>query len=260
MLYFKLDKIMDKRNLSINKVSSETKISRPALTAMYNNESKGVQFETLEKLMDYFNVSLDQLIGEREDQTIFTFKNLIIEQIKNKKNKEGFLVGVEGSDKDFEPGEAMVFEGNISLKGIHTDTFSFVITPISSNDETNKIISLATLFYRNEKKQDLTDIIAFINELNNESLTKFLKGILDSWYRVYKLIDKSISLKAPTLENGLILVSLDTIDKKLNSIFPVEVKTSIANEKYFSFGLVSQIERPDSNDRVNKDFVIREID
>ena len=42
MLYFKLDKLMDERNLSINKVSSETKISRPALTAMYNNESRGV--------------------------------------------------------------------------------------------------------------------------------------------------------------------------------------------------------------------------
>lgn len=48
---------MDDRGLNINKVSSETKISRPSLTIIYNNESRGVQFDTLEKLMKYLNIT-----------------------------------------------------------------------------------------------------------------------------------------------------------------------------------------------------------
>ena len=75
MLYFKLDKIMDDRGLNINKVSSETKISRPSLTAIYNNESRGVQFDTLEKLMKYLNVHLNDLNEETKETATLKFEN-----------------------------------------------------------------------------------------------------------------------------------------------------------------------------------------
>ena len=87
MLYFKLDKIMDDRGLNINKVSSETKISRPSLTAIYNNESRGVQFDTLEKLMKYLNVHLNDLIEETKETATLKFENSISKVLNTATNK-----------------------------------------------------------------------------------------------------------------------------------------------------------------------------
>ncbi len=57
MLLTNLKVLLAERNLTISKVSSETSISRTTLTALANNASLGIQFDTLDKLCQYLNVS-----------------------------------------------------------------------------------------------------------------------------------------------------------------------------------------------------------
>ncbi len=50
---------MEQRDVNFTQLSSAIGISRQALTALANNESKGIQFSTLDKLLSFFNVSFD---------------------------------------------------------------------------------------------------------------------------------------------------------------------------------------------------------
>ncbi len=51
MLRFALNDFMDKENLSIQDVANKTGISRPTISQFYNNKGKGIQFETLDKIV-----------------------------------------------------------------------------------------------------------------------------------------------------------------------------------------------------------------
>lgn len=56
MLLSNLKVLLAERNLTISKVSMDTSISRTTLTALANNTSAGIQFETLDKICQYLNV------------------------------------------------------------------------------------------------------------------------------------------------------------------------------------------------------------
>ena len=61
MIKCNLSVLLAERNLKITKVSNDTGISRTTLTALNNNSSQGVQFETLNKLCNYLNITPDKL-------------------------------------------------------------------------------------------------------------------------------------------------------------------------------------------------------
>ena len=63
MIQTNLKELLNRNNISINKLSIETGLSRPTLTSLMNNESKGIQFDTLEKLLDYFNISISDFLA-----------------------------------------------------------------------------------------------------------------------------------------------------------------------------------------------------
>lgn len=60
---FKLHILMGEHKIrSISKLSQDTGISRPTLTKIYNNETFRIEFETVEKLCDYFNCEVSDLM------------------------------------------------------------------------------------------------------------------------------------------------------------------------------------------------------
>ena len=61
MIKCNLSEIMGQKQLKIVKVSNDTGISRPTLTALYYNNGKGIQFDTMNVLCRYLNVSPAQL-------------------------------------------------------------------------------------------------------------------------------------------------------------------------------------------------------
>lgn len=55
-------KILGERLLSISNVSKQTKISRTTLTNFYYRRNKSVSYQTLEKLCDYLEIPLSELL------------------------------------------------------------------------------------------------------------------------------------------------------------------------------------------------------
>ena len=57
----RLKQMMNSKGLSLNRLSNETGIGRPTLTLLYRNIGKGVQYQTIEILCEYFQCSLEDL-------------------------------------------------------------------------------------------------------------------------------------------------------------------------------------------------------
>lgn len=57
MIRCNLNTLLAERGLKIAKVVNDTKVSRPTLTAIAQNSGKGIQFETLNALCSYLNIT-----------------------------------------------------------------------------------------------------------------------------------------------------------------------------------------------------------
>lgn len=64
---------MDRRKISIQDVFEGTGISRNTISQLYNGKSKGIQFSTLTKLVDYFDVDLEEIFTEVTDYNQLLF-------------------------------------------------------------------------------------------------------------------------------------------------------------------------------------------
>lgn len=94
MIKIKLDKILESRELTISEVSKDTGIARSTITPIVNNpeEVKSIRFATLDKLCDYLNVPLNELIEHVPSEDKFK----VIDKYHFKRDeKELFLI--EGS-------------------------------------------------------------------------------------------------------------------------------------------------------------------
>ena len=60
---------MDREHLSIQEVYEGTGISRNTISQLYNGKSKGIQFETLTKLVEYLDVEPEELFAEKIEYT-----------------------------------------------------------------------------------------------------------------------------------------------------------------------------------------------
>jgi putative transcriptional regulator len=67
MISIKLSDAMGKKKVKMSHVIKATGISRPTLTELYYERSKGINFETLEKLCRYFKVDVGELIKFEKD-------------------------------------------------------------------------------------------------------------------------------------------------------------------------------------------------
>ena len=58
-----LSKIFGERLITITEVSKGTGLSRMTLTNLYYRKTKGIQFDTVEKLCDYLKVPMRELFN-----------------------------------------------------------------------------------------------------------------------------------------------------------------------------------------------------
>jgi|GEM_PF-1199002 len=62
MLFVRLAQLMASKRLKIADVCKDTNISRPTLTALYYGTSKGINFDTINKLCSYFHCQTNDLL------------------------------------------------------------------------------------------------------------------------------------------------------------------------------------------------------
>ena len=60
----KLWELLAERQLKVSKVSLDTGISRPTLNSIFYGISKGIQFDTINKLCDYLHITPGDLFDE----------------------------------------------------------------------------------------------------------------------------------------------------------------------------------------------------
>lgn len=168
MIKFRLKDLLKEKNISINKLSTETGISRPSLTAMYNNESRGVQFDTLEKLMAFFNVEFTDIIYDDEDSNVFMYSAPEKKQVSK---------------------ETTVFYCIFSIRGQPTNVFNITISP--TYEVGTKIITSLGLLVT-ETSEDM-------------EIIKEVKHIFDYFYKLTpkKMLELTMTLTAMWLaRNG----------------------------------------------------------
>ena len=64
-IVFKVKELMEKKQLSQNKVSQDTGITRQTIGRLYNNNCEMVQIKTLEALTEYFDCEVGDLFDRQ---------------------------------------------------------------------------------------------------------------------------------------------------------------------------------------------------
>ena len=58
MIVFRLKEIMEEKNLKISDLNEQTGISRNSISSLLNGKTRGIQFDTLEKITIALNVDV----------------------------------------------------------------------------------------------------------------------------------------------------------------------------------------------------------
>lgn len=189
MIKTRLKEILEEKNLTINKVSNEAEISRPSLTALVNNESGGIQFETLEKLTSYLNVSIEDVLIQTKDEIKFIYKSTIpLDSIKKVEGAE-FKEETKDNFVQYNPSEALPFKAFIVENETNGEPFYFVISPLEKEKE---IFGLLINFYRadaNGNQQSTKDLEKFFSKLSTKGVINFCNSVIKTWLKFYKEIE-----------------------------------------------------------------------
>lgn len=81
MIYCRLKELMEVKNITQTEIIDATGITRPTLIQLMNNDSNGIKFSTIEKLCDFLNVSMNELIARESNLEKFHKRRLFIEQL-----------------------------------------------------------------------------------------------------------------------------------------------------------------------------------
>lgn len=145
MFQSNLNELMKEYKINFSQLSSETGISRQALTSLANNESKGVQFQTLEALTNFFHCTLDDLFTKKGQKIIL---DVIFKETQNQE-----LVSIWNISEDNKTFSKMF------LTAIHYDNFGdlSIIELISLSEDIhfkfNKIEDILMNISENKKRE-----------------------------------------------------------------------------------------------------------
>ena len=86
MTTFNLKETMERRNISIKELSEGTGLSRNTISLITRNKTNGINFSTLDAIMEYLNCSIFDVIKVKheKEQSLVEFKSELIKFI----NKE----------------------------------------------------------------------------------------------------------------------------------------------------------------------------
>ncbi|MEL0538250.1 helix-turn-helix transcriptional regulator [Staphylococcus debuckii] len=115
MIKFKLKEIMENKNMKISDLNKKTGISRNSLSLLINGKSRGIQFETLEKIIGALNIEIGDLFEKTFDKLEIVLHN----KTKIHYNMNNSLAHKRErlSNKKYNALESTIYEDNIIRKG-----------------------------------------------------------------------------------------------------------------------------------------------
>lgn len=148
MIKSNLAVLMAERGLKIADVYNDTGISKTTLMALSENKGKGIQFETIDKLCNYLNIS---------PQDFFVYSPFLVEYMENENGL--FLKLVSGDkinnfyfnfdvskDSELDFSTKMIFSNNPSKKY----DFYLIVGIEEGRDELEKIYNNLNIIFKRE--------------------------------------------------------------------------------------------------------------
>lgn len=166
MLKSNLAVLMAQRGLKIADVYEKTGISKTTLMALADNKSKGVQFETIDKLCNFFNVPIEQF---------FIYSPFLIE-FSRSDDDNGVYVNVTSGEK--------------------VEGFYFAYYSWNSKDD-----PLYEIFGNPQKKYDYYVVMELEHLNSNSDFTKVYDE-LDIWFKKV-LADKLLEFAEKLFETEI---------------------------------------------------------
>jgi hypothetical protein len=184
MIKNNFNELMAQKKLKITRVSNDTGISRPTLTSLTRGESKGIQYDTLNTLCNYFNITPCEFF----DYIPYEFTIKIIDT-DNKAIKD-----FKYNEKNLNIKEYELFINVLNTKGIIVKTYSLncilAITKILIPTIINEELTLSDL----GEERYIGDFIIKNDTEDEETFLNFLKdNFTTQWsYSILEFIDNSI--------------------------------------------------------------------
>ena len=180
MILTRLDEILKEKNISINKLSSETGISRKALTSLVNNDSKGIQFNTLEKLINYLDISIQDFFRDDRESVLLSFMDI--------KKAVNPIYSIELISSDSKLNEIMIVQSIWNFESDLDESIRYFSTPILAtgliNRDNNNNVLYGFSFSMDDEninKEDKDNFLFILNNLNKNQLYSFVLNLLSNF-------------------------------------------------------------------------------
>ena len=234
MIRCNLKSVLDNKKISINKLSSATGISRQSITALVNNDSKGIQFNTLDRIVDFLNIRVEDIIEYTDN-----FKKLYVElNVPTQNDDKEFIVSVLPSgilDRYYgsfileDTTESKLYSCSFSLHSTHVGASlnTYTTCSLDRSDEKdpnfNYIYKNRDVEYNPEKIDQFLSVLPNLDELSHSILTELIKYSFNE----YERFSNNIGIKTrqyKTEKDGIFSLEFSLLNSKKNPVFSFETK------------------------------------
>jgi DNA-binding Xre family transcriptional regulator len=237
MLQFNLKAIMSEQKKTITWLSDKTGISRKTLSQMVNNDTKGIQFSTLEAVMSALSVEIDDLIVRAPISAILSVladdeagRSKKIPSMLKIDSKESFstLMGLEliqlsGGDVDVNDFKDCVAFLSVGATVTSRGGLMVWIEPAVISG-TNKLLM----------KDDVDNIINFLSICSDETQSEVASNVISSLLRRVERGGGDIS-KLSIDDSAAVFWKTSSDDKKILTV--VHGDTYLPPEEHVIFKL-----------------------
>lgn len=181
MIKNNFNELVAQRKLKITRISNDTGISRPTLNSLTRDDGKGIQYDTLNKLCNYFNVTPSEFFSYIPYDISFNFEVM---------DEKGEVIKQGDKIEYTEKKRALLFINVFDNKGVKKHTFEllyYVLTTFNTTIDVNeeggvfeevKGNSSNVLLDREQFENVENEFIAFLKQLEVQWQTKIIEDIM----------------------------------------------------------------------------------
>jgi hypothetical protein len=180
MIKNNFNELVAQRKLKITRISNDTGISRPTLNSLTRDDGKGIQYDTLNKLCNYFNVTPSEFFSYIPYDISFNFEVM---------DEKGEVINQVDKIEYTEKKRAFLFINVFDNKGIKKHTFEllyYVLTTFNTTIDVNEVGGVFeevkgnfsnVLLDREQFENVENEFIAFLKQLEVQWQTKIIEDI-----------------------------------------------------------------------------------
>lgn len=181
MIKNNFNELVAQRKLKITRISNDTGISRPTLNSLTRDDGKGIQYDTLNKLCNYFNVTPSEFFSYIPYDISFNFEVM---------DEKGEVINQVDKIEYTEKKRALLFINVFDNKGVKKHTFEllyYVLTTFNTTIDVNDVggvfeevkgNSSNVLLDQEQFENVENEFIAFLKQLEVQWQIKILEDIM----------------------------------------------------------------------------------